>query len=440
MATQATGGTPPINITHLLIAESGRISGDIYRRTIDSSPWLKLVKQNKWPDGMGDNLNVLTYERTMPPDPTWQNINSSSNKYCIPDAVQVPVAQTMQNYGLAHTAVESDPICIHDVRFGYKFREQLKNILSNLEENVSWIWKLRHMDEYSDWAQHNMVAYLDTDNTLVEAQGLLAFTVANGGVIGNAGSTGSGMPDQDSTPAVFTEANISKLTQGILLRIYMQLVRDGAGINPMGRADGRPVFTLITSAETSDNLIRQNADGTRDDYRYSTKTMELLRPLGVERSHRGFFHIIEPFPRRYNYVAGNAKGSRWVEVDAYIEDTNTYQGQQGSENRFIVNPAYEAAGYEDSFIFHQDVIECLIPKPLGDAGSSVHFNPLTYRGHFNFLNIQDKFDNPDKSWGYFRGVLADGAKPVKHQWGYRIRHKRCDAAFELLDCSDNEIT
>lgn len=434
MATQTSGGTPSTDITHMLIAESGRISGEIYRRTIDTSPWLKLVKQGSWPNEMGDNLNVLTYERTMPPAATWQNINSSSNKYCIPDAVQVPVAQTMQNYGLAHTAIESDPICVHDVRMGYRFREQLKNIYENLTENVAWMWKDRYRDQYSAWSHHNMVAYLDTDGTLCEAPGLNANTGGTAGAI-----DGKGTPEEDSANAAFTEANISRLTQGILNRIYMQLVRDGGGTNPMGRENGRPVFTIITSAEASDHIFRQNADGTRDDYRYSSEVNELLKPLGVERSHRGFYHIIDPFPKRYNYDGTAGLGSRWTEVPAYLEDTTSYQGKQGSENRFVVNPAYEAAEYEDTYIFHQDVMESLIPQPLSNAGSGVTFDPLTYRGTYEFLNIKDRFDNPDGSWGYFRGVLANGAKPIKPQWGYQIRHKRCDAAFELLDCSDATI-
>jgi hypothetical protein len=435
MATQTTGGTPSVDITHTLIAESGRISGEIYRRTIDTSPWLKLVKQDAWPNQMGDNLSVLTYERTLPPSPTWSNINSASNKYCIPDAVQVPVAQTMQTYGLAHTAIESDPICVHDVRFGYQFREQLSNIYDNLVENVAWMWKDRYREQYTDWAHHNVVAYEDTTGALCEAPGLLANTAGTVGAI-----AGKGMPEEDTANAAFTEANVSRLTQGILNRFYMQLIRDGGGSNPMGRTDGRPVFTLITSAEASDHIIRQNADGTRDDYRYSPNVNELLKPLGVERSHRGFFHVVDPFPKRYTYDGGQALGSRWTEVLPYVADATSYQGKQGSENRYIVNPAYETAEYEDSFIFHQDVFKSLIPTPLGNAGSNVQFNPLTYRGKYDFLNIKDRFDNPDGSWGYFRGVLANGAKPCKPQWGYVIRHKRCDAQFELLDCSDTAIT
>jgi hypothetical protein len=385
---------------------------------------------------MGDNLNVLTYERTLPPAPTWQAINTGSDKFCIPDAVVVPVAQTMQNYGLAHTAIESDPICVHDIRFGYRFREQLRNIYDNLVENVAWMWKDRYRDLYADWAHHLVVAIDDAAavGTLPEAFGLLANAAGTEGAVG-----GKGMPEQDSGATAFVEANVSRLTQGILNRIYMTLIRDGGGMNPMGRENGRPVFTLITSAETADHLIRQNADGTRDDYRYSPKVNELLAPLGVERSHRGFYHIIDPFPKRYSYNGVAALGSRWTEVPPYIADTPGYQGQQGAVDRFVVNPAYEAAEYEDSYVYHQDVYKSLIPTPLSNAGSGVNFNPLTYRGSYDFLNIKDRFDNPDGSWGYFRGVLANGAKPQKPQWGFIVRHKRCDAQFEFLDCDDAAI-
>lgn len=432
--SQTTGGNPATTLTHLLVRESGRISGDIHRRTIDTSPWLKLVKQEAWPNEMGDTLSVLTYERTMPSTPNWQPINAQSAKYCIPDAVQVPVAQTMQSYGISHVAIESDPVCVHDVRMSYRFREQLKNVMENLTENVAWIWKDRFRDQYGYWAHHNIVAYVSAGGSLIEAPGVLA------NVAGTLGApNGKGMPEQDLTPAAFTEANISRLTQGILNRIYMQLIRDGGATNPMGRTDGRPIFTLVTSAETSDRIIFTNADGTRDDYRYSTKVSELLKPLGCERSHRGFFHLIDTFPKRFTYDGEADLGERWVEVPPYIADESAYQGKQGDVDRYIVNPLYETAPYEDSYVFHTDVMCSLVPSPLGNAGSGVEFTPLTYKGTFDFKNIPDKHDNPDGSWGYFRGVLANGAKPEKPQYGYRIRHKRCDTNFLLLDCADETI-
>jgi hypothetical protein len=429
MATQTTAGNPSEDISHLLVEETGRISGDIYRRTIDTSPWLKLVKQGAWPNEMGDTLSVLTYERTLAASQSWTNINSDSTTFCIPSATEVKNAQTTRTYGLAHTALESSPICVHGVRMGYRFREQLKAVYDNLVENVSWAWKNRYRDQYESWAAHHIVA----GSTTAGGSTLLSGSGTNMG--------GTGMPTQDGG-ADITEAAVSRLTQGLLDRCYMQLVRDGAGINPMGRENGRPVFTIITSAESSDKIIRESE--IRDDYRYSPQVSELLKPLGVERSYRGFYHLIDPFPKRYTYDAaytGTGTGgnlAQWVEVPPYVVDAS-WTGKAGSESRYIVNSAYETADYEDTIVFHTDVMESLIPTPIGNAGSGVKFNPLTYRGKFDFLNIKDRVENPDGSWGYFRGVLANAAKPVKPQWGYVIRHKRCDPLTKL-DCAGASIT
>src|ERR1051326_2228536 len=56
-------------IEQRLISEAGRLGPEIYRRTLDSSIWNKLVKQEPWPDEMGDVISVLTYERTLPASP-----------------------------------------------------------------------------------------------------------------------------------------------------------------------------------------------------------------------------------------------------------------------------------------------------------------------------------------------------------------------------------
>jgi|8_EtaG_2_1085327.scaffolds.fasta_scaffold07889_3 hypothetical protein len=430
MATQTIDTTPAdLSISHLLVEETGRISGDIYRRTIDTSPWLKLVKQGAWPNEMGDTLSVLTYERTLAASQSWSNINSDSTTFCIPTATEIDNAQTTRTYGLAHTAIESAPICVHGVRMGYRFREQLKAVYDNLVENVSWAWKNRYRDQYESWAGNHIIA----GSTTAGGSTLLSGSGTNMG--------GTGMPTQDGGTDLVT-ASISRLTQGLLDRVYMQLVRDGAGINPMGRENGRPVFTIITSAESSDKIIRESE--IRDDFRYSPQVSELLKPLGVERSYRGFYHLIDPFPKRYTYnsaYTGTGTGgdmAQWVEVAPYIVDSS-WTGKVGSNSRYIVNPDYETADYEDTIVFHTDVMESLIPTPIANAGSGVKFNPLTYRGKFDFLNIKDRVENPDGSWGYFRGVLANAAKPVKPQWGYVIRHKRCDPLTKL-DCAGASIT
>jgi hypothetical protein len=52
------------------------------------------------------------------------------------------------------------------------------------------------------------------------------------------------------------------------------------------------------------------------------------------------------------------------------------------------------------------------------------FNAQNYRGEFKWVNILDRAFNPDGNVGYFRGVLASGARPVFPQYGYVVLHTR----------------
>ena len=389
---------PDLDIEQLLITESGRIGPDIYRKTLNTSPWLKLVKQDTWPDEMGDTLSVLTFERTLANSLTWANVTSNTlpgganGGNCVPAAQEVPFAQTTRSYALQQSALESPMVCVNDLRFALKRKEQLSNMFDILKENTSWAWQERYRDEYTRVSEHKIVA----TSTMVDQP--LAFATA--------------------APAV------SRLTQGMLDRVYLQLVRDGAGNNPMGRQNGRPEFTIICSPETSDQLLRDD-DSIRQDYRWNSGVVnELLAPLGVERSFRGFYHLIDMFPNRYNLV-----GSAWVKVPPYIASAAT-KGQ-----KFLVNPLYELATHEDTIVFHQDVYTSLIPAPISSPGGNTKFDPVSYRGDFKWLNIPHRTENPDGTLGFFRGILSNGTKPIRPEWGYVIRHLRCAPKLGLVACS-----
>lgn len=481
MAQQPITGS--YNLNHVLVEEAGRISEDMYRNTIDTTVWLKLFPQEQWDDEMGDTVSVLTYERTLPTGTqVWSPINSESTKFCVPDKTVISSATTTQTYGLAHTAVESDPLCINDVRLSFRFREQLANVYANLTENTALLWRDRNRSEYFRLANHKIVAQKTST-------GVLSRNYGKPFMPGFINPTGAGNPTA-----------VSRLTQGILDAVRMQLITDGAGMNPMGRENGAPIFTLITSAETSDKILREAA--IREDFRNSSRVNELLQPLGVERAYRGYYHVIDTFPSRWNGVArsetsslvhttgvltittadgldvgaevnyntggtaqllrvvsktnsttyvvesltgtpltsvssGTIAYTAWVPVPAYISES-LWDGKKTGTSRWVVNPAYFTAEYEDSYIYHQEVMKVLIPRPLTNAGSSVSFNAQTYRGDFKWMNIQDRIENPDGSWGFFRGLLASASKPGRNQFGYVIRHRRCDLV-ELLDCSGTAI-
>lgn len=494
-------------------------SQDIYRRTVDTTVWLKLIQQEAWPDGMGDTISVLTYERTMPRSANnWSTISvdaggaAGAGSY-IPTASQIDVSQTIRTYGIQHTAVESGNILMHDAMFSYKMQEQLRAVYDNLVDNVAALWAKRYRDEYRRLCGHKVIAAPN-----------------NAGILWD--TAGADYPNTlDSNPAVNANlwpavpaGGVGTLTQGLLNVLYLQLIREGGGNKPMGRENGRPIFTLVCSPEISDALVRLNA-ATRDDYRYSSQVSELLKPLGVERSHRGFYHLIDIQIPRYNYVkaapvlgtnagvtsvdgsttagatgnvgvitfdgagtnlvlgqrfsfSGTSRGSvtngtvigitgttvtffadsatvgstgtgyTWTslgrnfqgtitegfaEVPFYIPDTTAgydpstqfIAGQGGSlRKRWVVNPAYDSAQFEEAFIMHPEVMKSLIPRPLSSPGGNTKFDPISYRGDFRFLNYPDRYLNPDGNYGWFRGVLASGSKPCRPEFGYAIMFQR----------------
>jgi len=429
------------NIEQLLVSESSRIGDDIYRKTVDTSPWLKLVKQDAWPDEMGDQVSVLVYERSLPYNDdgsakvTWtQNVlqngaaygssdfaagtntlnntgaDSASSKSfpSITTGGTIDFGQTLRTYGLFHAALESPNISLNDLRFPMKRKEQLSNIMQILTESTTEVWIQRYRDQYISIAQNKLTATTDTTTTTgfdytitgVARNTTGSTSVGSNGFLSTAAATGSG----------------TQLTQTILDRVYMDLLRNGAGANAYDRNNGAPVFLAIMSPETSDSLIRANAD-IRQDFRWSDRVSELLAPLGVQRSYRNFHHLVDAFTPRYK-ITSNA----FVRVYPFIKVANDL-GNARQGFKYELNSEYLNAAWEDTIIFVPDVFTSLVPKPLS-IGEGMEFNAQNYRGEFTWRNILDREKNPDGTVGYFRAVFSNGGKPIFPHQGYVIRHLR----------------
>lgn len=458
------------SIQQLLVKEAGRIGPEIYRRTIDTSAWLKLTKQEQFPEEMGDVISSVTFERFYPSSAlasaadtangyavndiksdagtNWKVLGSNQvtqnyqgfNPYTqvtsttgagaavdsnstagnvLPAALNgVTFGQKLRQYSLEWASVDSPDIALEDLRFAVKRREQLSNIMDVLTESTSLIWQDRYRNLYTKTvALEGNLVYPSTT-----ANGIIASTSSSSGdaaVVYNAVTGGVGT----AASGAITAANLpnSQLTQGILKRLYMKLIRDGAGTNAMGRENGAPVFMLICGAETSENLIRLNAD-IRQDYRWA-KPNELLTPLGIERSYGGFYHSVDPYPPRFSVY--DTTNDTLIRVYPFRKETTT------KGTAYNINPAYETAAYELSYIFHQDVYRSVVPSPINTA-NKMAFNPQNYRGEFKWVNILDRQYNPDGNVGYFRGVVASGARPVFPQYGYVIMHKRADISLDYV--------
>jgi hypothetical protein len=476
------------DIEQVLINEANRIGPDIYRKTLNTSPWLKLIKKDVWPDEMGDTIRVLTYERSLPANAlSWNRISidpvqaddgsfpnnttvasgSGWGNNAVPSAQVINFAQTLRAYNLNQTALESPKLSVNDLRFSLKRKEQLSNIFAILQENTSYAWQDRYRDEFVRIAQNKINA-----------------AVSGGSVVAACGD-GSQFRS-DVLPS-------SILVQGLLDRAYMKLIRDGAGNNPLDRENARPVFGAVMSSEASRNLIAANPD-IRQDYRWSSKVNELLAPLGIERSYAGFFHMVDDWGPRHDAIAFTANASA-TSTTISIADADALTlavggqlsgsgiavgtlvasiGAAGSASsgstavvlsqgltanvssgayffarrlpytqvattqgyKWDISPLYEAAAYEDTIVFHQDVFTNLVPKPITAAGSNVTFDAVSYMGDFKWKNIITPDTNPDGTIGYFRAILASGSKPIRPEWGHVIRHLRASTPL-ILDGATN---
>jgi hypothetical protein len=386
-------------ILDILTQESGRFGPEVYNRVFATSPWVGLVNRGRFPSEMGSQISLLTYERSVPTDavPEWTAITPSEEAEggsCLPAAKKIAIGSRTRNYALYRRVLEGPDFCVEDLRFKFQLRNQLERILAVLAEYSRNEWEIRYRHDY--W-------FNVSNRTVVDANVYTTSTLTDEG------------PNYDLPAACPT----SILTQGVLNWSKMKMLRDGAIASALGRENGGAVLTLVCSAETSDRLIFDN-DDIRQDLRWG-KPSELLAAYGVERSYRGFYHLIDPYPMRFT-----CDGGAFTEVPAFVDAAAT----KGTKS--VVNSSWETAPYEASFVFDPQVFHSLIPEPITNPAPNFKFDPVTYLGDWRLKNILDRVCNPDGTIVYHRGILAEGAMPVHPERGWMYIHLRCDPAPNLV--------
>ena len=447
------GGVTDTGITAIdaaLVQEAGRIGADIHKRTLHTSAWMDLIKQSPFPEGMGYTQQTMIYDRALPTTGTdgnsagvnWHDIaitetssslntsetvgtqllSGAANQFAgnnggdaaspATDLAQdqrsyINFSRKLKPYTLRRATVESPKISLEDLRYAVYRQDQLRAIMDLMTEATAYTWENRYRDEYERLAGNLVSA--QTAGSVVSSvvdgngDGTSAQAFEDVSVAGAMDLTTSGVGNTDISP----DANISN---ALLDKVYYENVRKGAGRDAYGRENGRPVFAIVCSSEASYAL--QTEAGFRDDVRYNAaKVSELIAPLGVEKSFRGYYHMVDDLAPRYTIAAG---------VLTRVLPYTTASGIVAD------NPAYEVAPIEAAFILHSEVMESQIPNPFSGS-NGLSFNACDYKGKFNWLNIAHEDKNPDGTTGFFRGILASASKPIKTEFGYVVLFKRDSA-------------
>jgi hypothetical protein len=400
MPTPIPGTCEAVN--NILVQETGRINGEINKRVVRRNPIIGLLPKKEFPTGMGYVISNLTWERALPAssEDTWTPVQPSDDtaaiNSCLPPVEKITFGETLRTFFLTHKAFETPDFCIQDIQVSYQFERQIERMVEVLAKVTEWEIGNHYQNKYVAICGHKL-------------------TVSMTGVVDN----GSGAFDTAVLPN-------GRLTQGVLEDIYMYLHREGTDESAIGRVDGGDVYLLVTSAETSRDIIRANPD-IRQDIRFAFQGYGndniLIQALGEARSYGGFKHLQNPYPPRYGF-----DGTNYVRIEPFR------QLQTSKGFMWVQSDLYKNAPYELSYVFIPNVCYIDVFNQVSNiAGMS--FNPnLDYLGRFTWVNEWHRTCNPDRTIGYFRAVMKDAAEPIHPELGFAILHARCGVDLALQGC------
>lgn len=369
------------------------------RRTFPRSIWMSLIRRGAFPNGMGETINTLVYERSAPTDaqPEWTSLTVEDGQeggLCLPASTKIPIASTTRSFSLARRVLEGPDICAIDTMSSFDLENQLTSVGATLGDYARIEWEIRDRHEYLRLTQTKVV---------VDDCPEPSYT--------------------DTMAATFTGCPTLPLSMPVLQTWSIALMRDGAGAEALLRQNGAPLMTTIVSAETAGNIIRHNA-AFREDLRFSNEANKLIEIFGISHSYMGIVFLTDPYP-----IRGSCADGVFTEIPAFSLTAAT-KGQKA-----IVRQAWKTAPTEVSFIFDPMVFTQLIPAPPVAPAPNFRFNPVDYTGMVRLYNIPDRVCNPDGNVIFHRMHLAAASMPVEPERGVSFLHMRCGPGDCTTSCS-----
>lgn len=385
-------------------SESGRFSLDVRDRNYETSPWQRFTKVGKFPLGMGSTISDLTIERiltdSLETDWSAMALNDGTgvdNLGCVPNPTDLTFGHTVRTWSLETKSYQTPCICLDDLKQDFAIQTQIAKTTDTLTQLSQYVLDNRYRAGYIS-------------------------------VVGSVSQILSYRPNLPAASAI--NATLPPptygMTQDLLNKLRRLIIRNGGGRNALGMENGAPVFGYITSDEGSDAIIRDNSD-IRQDLRFAQPSA-LVAPLGIDRSYRGLYHIIDPFIPRFEYNAANA--NPWTRVAPFISSAAS------TGTKWEPNPAYENAPYELQYLYHQDVMEVMVQQVGPDIpGAPFTDRPEYYTGEFIWLNIPNRTTNPLGKIGNWLAIFTNAIRANLPQLGYAVMVKRCVATPRGNSCT-----
>ena len=333
------------------------------------------------------------------PDPTTGDPGYDACRY---DAPVIGYGIDEKQYTIYQTTRRTTDICLTDILFKWQFEQQLKMMYSMLA-NVT-------MGEWENWLRET---YINFTTKLAATPGMPEFSMDMGGDTIDV----SGLDIND----------IGQLNQGMLDKMFMYLYRQ-CPMAALTQQNGMPVFGLVTSAETSKELITKDSTAVTN-FRYANPQV-LIEGIGSTMTYKNFAHVADPMTMRFRVDPDDTTQLKRVWPYKFTPVT--------VGDAVNVDKEYVEAPFEMSVIYLNDVFTALVPPSNPTNIGGHEFGPQDNMGDFKWLNIQDRDNNLLNEKGFYFARFRAAPKPEQyHDQAVSILHRRCtDVPVVLCNTGD----
>lgn len=394
---------------------------ELYRRASYKGIWINLIPRGTYKRGSGLTLSTFTVGRSEPTSDseTWVKLTSVSNGGSTPGACSTTWNDA--NYGMNEVTYQPEGfglrgpvICSDELTLNFNAERFLEAYLQELNKRSRRSIENRLLNLYSHFVPKNVT------NT--------AFTKYAGGT----GTVPTGGPTLTSLAVATCE-----LSQEHLDAVAIELNEEGANEpNSNGwitLGDNGPEYPLYIGQELSQQIALNNSE-FRQDIRWGEPS-QLLKRMGATRVIKSFRHIINLFPPRFNYFAGQG----YVRVNTWLMSAGT--------KGFVadINPSWRAAAYEGVYVLNPWVFTSHIVPPTTSA-AGLNWSPVNYMGEWQWKtggkNITDNDEqsgadcyDPLEKLGRHFAEYKHAPEPIFPQYGRMIIAKRCPGDYACSTCT-----
>lgn len=314
---------------------------------------------------------------------------------------------------------ESEPICIEDISYTHMAKEQAQMVAMTVPKITLSVWETWNREQWL--------------NTSV--QGGNAFIIARDGQ--DLGSPFTAQYEYDpyvtrdfggAEPETFLRYPAA-VQPGALewshLTWWQDYLGDECPEAALANDSGFPVFGLMVHKRDFEKMIRDTPE-LRADYReMDARILIEGTPMSFQK-YRGWAIIHDSRQARFKIHSVETDGATEYVVARRVKPL--LDDLAGSVGYIVeVNKEYHNAELALGIVFMNDVIQNLVPTPIGSLGKDMVFGTEPgFNGEFKWMNKYDKLTNPLENTGNYFGRFRIFPKPLLyHNRAVTFLYARC---------------